>query len=154
MKIVYPGMFSYHGQSCGCTLLLAAPSAVVAVRAYGFGGSIEVGRGNGTWTQHLNGESRKIPSPVRALEQDLATLRQVFQDCGIGSLPLIPAAVFTHEPVRFSGGTDGLSIYTTEQLLDMLREKLAVSGEERLDVSQISDTLVRLVKQSKEDKKS
>ena len=113
MKIVYPCMFTYQGEACHYTCLLAGPTGVWGIRAYGFGGSIHPSSGSGSWTQQMNGKSRTFSNPMHAMEQDARVLKKVFADADLGSIPITSAAVFTHDPVHFQGLKAGMPVFTT-----------------------------------------
>ncbi|MCD8369041.1 MAG: hypothetical protein LUC94_01685 [Clostridiales bacterium] len=141
MRTVLPGMIAFNGETARTMALLVAPGGVVGVYCLGFGGTITPKKGAAEWTQHINGETKTIPNPVRVCQEQYRLIRAAMDSLNLaGNLRVV--AVFTNTKVELSSIPP--DVYTVSSFLEYL-SNAQMLREGTLDVKGTADALATLV---------
>ncbi len=117
--VIAPSVIEFGGEQVALIALFFTPNKIIAVRAFGFGGTIFAASGEKDWKQLVGETEQKILSPIKAQRTTRECLYGAMNDCGIEHTALDVLCLYTHPHVdlRASQSTD---CYKTKNLLDYL----------------------------------
>ena len=150
--IVFPGTVEYGNEVAPLLALLVTKSEVIGVSSFGYGGTITEGKGDGDWTQHMNGQDKKIGSPTVMNRKQYRICRQAMDAAGMKDISLRIAGVFTNRHVTLDVAED-LGLRTKERFLEELKMQLAEEEEQIPDPQKIVEQLVAVTKKVRPEKK-
>ena len=145
---IAPGTVQWEGQTASLAVIFITRSAVIGINCFGYGGVIDCERGDMDWTQSINGEKRKLESPVKKNENQKAILKGALTECGYGGLPVYVYGVFTTKDVRLKGRS-GDGFYTRDELLQAL-SATKLLRDDGVDMQKVGSALAE--KAAKPDK--
>lgn len=117
--IIMPGTLSHKGKTANLAAVIITRGAVIGINCFGFGGKILAGSGRDDWTQTMNDEKRRFPSPVVKNEEQARILKDVLAAEGLGHIETRVVGVFTAPGVQLSG-MGGSGCYNRETLKNYL----------------------------------
>ena len=92
---IVPGTLEHDGATASLAALVVTRSRVLGFNCFGYGGTVYAGSGDEEWRQVLNGEEKKIDSPVVRNRKQKEIVDAVLKECGYPDIPSEIFGVFT-----------------------------------------------------------
>ena len=92
---IVPGTLEHEGATASLAALVITRSRVLGFNCFGYGGTVYAGSGDEDWRQVLNGEEKKIDSPVVRNRKQKEIVDAVLKECGYPNIPSEIYGVFT-----------------------------------------------------------
>lgn len=145
--MIMPGTLQHKGKTAALAAVIITRGMVLGVNCFGFGGSIMAGSGRDDWTQTMNGEKKRFPSPVVKNQDQEKILSAVLKEAGLEGTRCKVIGVFTTPGVRLSG-LGGTGCYDRGMLKTYLSSDECMTGRD-LDPSAVGAALEPFVKRQK-----
>ena len=145
--MIMPGTLQHRGKTAALAAVIITRGMVLGINCFGFGGSIMAGSGRDDWTQSMNGEKKRFPSPVVKNQEQEKILSQVLKDAGLEGTRCKVIGVFTTPGVRLSG-LNGTSCYDRGMMKTYLASEECMTARD-LDPAAIGAALEPFVKRQK-----
>ena len=104
--MIMPGTLQHGGKTASLAAVIITRGMVLGINCFGFGGSVMAGSGRDDWTQTMNGEKKRFPSPTVKNQEQEKLLSRVLKDAGLEGIRYKVIGVFTAPGVRLSGLRD------------------------------------------------
>ena len=151
-RLIIPGTLSCDGTVAVLTALIITRCKVVGINCFGFSGRVLAAKGEKDWTQVMNGEETRFPSPLVKNAKQEKILRQVLEETGFGGTETEIVGVFTSPSVQLSG-LAGTNCYTREDALKYLKSD-AFLRDGGLDPAAVEQALEPRIVRAKKDSKN
>lgn len=149
ISLIYPGTLKYNNNITNLLAIIITKSKVIGVNCFGFGGIIikKTNDKNSDWFQHINGEDKKIPSPINLSNKQYDILRLYMDENNMKDIPLIIASVFTNRNVNMVDYSN-IKVYTQERFLNYLDSiSLEDKGHDTDEIAKrINENIIRIKK--------
>ena len=92
---IVPGTLQHGDEVATLAVLIVTRCSVLGFNCFGYGGTVYAGSGDDAWRQVLNGEEKKIDSPVSRNKKQKEILDAVLKECGYLNIRTEIYGVFT-----------------------------------------------------------
>ncbi len=92
---IVPGTLVHEDKVASLAAIVVTKGRVLGFNCFGYGGTLYAGSGDDDWRQILNGEEKKIESPVVRNRKQKEILDAVLKECGYLNVPTEIYGVFT-----------------------------------------------------------
>ena len=92
---IVPGTLMHEDKVASLAAIVVTKGKVLGFNCFGYGGTVTAGFGDDDWTQVLNGDEKKIDSPVVRNRRQKEILDAVLKECGFLNIPTEIYGVFT-----------------------------------------------------------
>ncbi len=100
---IIPGMLAKGELETKLPVILVMRSGVVGINLFGYGGELSAKKDDPEWTQTMNGETVRIPSPIVVSEAARRNLSQIMREIGYGEIEVSVISAFTQKNVKITG---------------------------------------------------
>lgn len=145
--MVMPGTLQHKGKTASLAAVVITRGLVLGINCFGYGGKVAAGSGKDDWTQTMNSQKKRFPSPVVKNEEQEKILRSVLKEAGLEGTPCKVIGVFTAPDVALSG-IRGTNCYNRDTLKTFLASDTCMTSKD-LDPQTIGKALEPFVKRQK-----
>lgn len=145
--MIMPGTLQHGGKTASLAAVIITRGMVLGINCFGFGGSVMAGSGRDDWTQTMNGEKKRFPSPTVKNQEQEKLLSRVLKDAGLEGTRYKVIGVFTAPGVRLSGLRDTACFDRGMMKTYLASDECMISRD--LDPSAVGAALEPFVKRQK-----
>ena len=117
---IIPGTLQHGEEVASLAVLMVTRNSVLGFNCFGYGGTVYVGSGEEPWRQVINGEEKKLDSPVVKNKKQKEILDEVLKECGYPEIRTEIFGVFTASDVILKDNRNS-RCYTQKTMMEVLK---------------------------------
>ncbi len=117
---IIPGTLIHGDEVASLAVLIVTRNSVLGFNCFGYGGTVHVGSGEEPWKQVINGEEKKLESPVVKNKKQKEIVDAVLKECGYPEIKSEIFGVFTASDVVLKDNRNS-RCYTQKTMMEVLK---------------------------------